>query len=235
MKRALHIFFGILILMMTASCKKEKKEEPAEEEVVVPEYINGIFTIIDSIRIENDTVLVPVNTVATAFFMHIKSGVVTATQVNSVTLNGIPLTYLNDIYYLPNCTVTPSTWEVKGNMAITDFKHTHKKVMPNFPNYKTLPSSINQKKDLFIPMSGFANVDFIRASIRDGNSKRIYYGGDFNSLTSITFTYSSLSGLQPGSDVLLEFRMDSSELKWLGGQKFQFINQTFLTKKVTLY
>lgn len=239
--KKLIIFFGLLGLIMSAACRK-KAEDPAPTaydddliSILDSNRVSGILTVTDTVLIQQDSILVPIDTIVQAQFYDIGNHQEPA-LVNSVSVNSSPVTFYPPFSYqssLKGTTIIPATWTIKGSGDIPDFTYTNLKSMPEYA-YKQLPSTIDRSKDLIIPLTGFKNTKYVTIIIDDHIKYGILFGGPPGDSKSFTFEANSLSQLTPNPKATIEVRIENINYQTLGFKTFGFVNEIIMKKKIAL-
>lgn len=240
------LFFGFLALTMGVACKKDKAEDavPIDNgaiEILDSNKISGRLMVSDTILIQQDTILVPIDTMVKAEFYDINNSN-DLTPVNAVSVNGtsVPFSpiYLGYLSSLPGNTVIPATWNVAGSSIIPDFTYTNLKGMPEYLNYKLLPSIIDCSKDFVFSLAGFKNTRYalvsIVASSPSGGGHGIVFGSPVGDSKSLTYTSKALTELLPYPDAIFDIRIENINYQTLGSRTFGFVNEIVFIKKIKL-
>ena len=232
MKKAVYF---LMLTILIASCKKKDTESPTPEEDPVPvdSTSYGVFRIVDSTWIKNDSILIPGGSNATVNFNDANGS---NTTINSVSVNGISVPYQFGRYYLtvPGKSIIPSTWNIKGSVIIPDFNYAHMINYPAYSNYKILPSVIDRSKDLSFTLSGFENTTYVLIYINDQLFHGAMMGASPGNSKTITFPSSMLLLLSPNKEATIEVRADNYAKPVLGGKMFTFIHEVLMIKKTEI-
>ena len=229
------------MILFIAACKKDKIENspvPYGDDVIASldsNQVSGFLRVSDTIRIENDTILIPLDTTVKAEFFDLGDlSNPNPVFINSLSVNGATVPHSNFIGYfssLPGKTIIPAIWDVKGTSIIPDFTFTNLKGMP-FYNYRLLPDSIDCSKDYVVPLNGFSNTKYLYYFIHDNVSKSSMIGTPPGDSKSITFAHQSLSQFAKSSNASFEIRIENMNYQTLGGKTFAFANEIILLKKI---
>lgn len=234
---------------MGAACKKDKLEDARETSVTdddaddnVPETpadssnLFCAFKVIHIVKIQNDTTLIPVDTIAFASFYKDKTAYehipVTSVSINKTLLK---LSSSSPSYELYNQVgvINPATWEIKGNTIIPNFKYIDKTGMPEYPDFRTLPTSVDRTKGLEVPITGFTNNPYYVFVCIIG-SNGVMNGNTVKNASSIIIKPSDLDNIASGL-VRLEIRIENIHYTGRADKTFCFQNQVYYQKEITLY
>lgn len=233
---------SLLSIITIAACQKDKLEAPvlpeASDVVEAPidsSHISGHFRVVSTYLIENDSVLIPNDTVTSVEFNDAGSG--PKLSVNAVSVNGVPLPYdpnrqgYTTPFYINS--IEAANWNVKGNTIIPDFNYINQRGMPVYELFKFIPNTIDRKKDFIFPMTGALNTTYMSVHFNDHVALGIDYGNSID-YTTVIIPVRELSLLTPNPLTDLEIRFQNYSYVNLGGRTFCFINEIIFRKKVKL-
>lgn len=244
-------FIGMLSMITIMACKKDKLEDSVRDPIpygddvieintdIDSNNISGFLSITDTVLIINDTLILPVDTIAKANFFDVRDpNAHKPVTVNSVHVNGseLPFSPLHASYFssLPSTTLIPGNWDIKGLGTIPDFTYTNLNGVPVYKNYKLLPSSIDRSKDLVFKLNGFINTRYVYVLIDDHVANGIMLGSSPGDSKSVTFLSSLLSQLTPNAESEIEIRFENINYQNFLGKTFAFLNEVVIKKKIVL-
>ncbi len=233
---------ALLTIIAIAACKKDTLEAPPlpepDDVVETPidsSHISGSFKVTSTYLIENDSLLIPIDTATQVEFYDASIG--NDILINSVSVNGVPLPYdpsklcYTTPFYINNIEV--ANWNLKGNSIIPDFSYINKTGMPIYKLYGSIPNMVDRTKDFVLPITGFINTDRVAVYINDHVSNGVLWSFS-TKYTAVTIPVVFISQLTPSPLADIEVRFENKTYVSFNNKTFCFVNEVILCKKVLI-